>query len=115
MFGKSKPIEIKSIDELALMRQAGLVVAKTLEKIGSEIAVGMTTADLDALARESIADHGATSSFLGYHGFPAVICASVNDEVVHGIPGERVSHFSKGCISMLDGKRSIPAPLDFTI
>ena len=90
MFGKSKPIEIKSVDELALMRQAGLVVAKTLERIRSEIAVGMTTADLDALARESIADHGATSSFLGYHGFPAVICASVNDEVVHGIPGERV-------------------------
>ena len=55
MFGKSKPIEIKSVDELALMRQAGLVVAKTLEKMRSEIAVGMTTADLDALARESIA------------------------------------------------------------
>jgi methionyl aminopeptidase len=90
MFGKSKPMEIKSVDELALMREAGVVVAKTLEKIRSEIAVGMTTADLDALARESIAGHGATSSFLGYHGFPAVICASVNDEVVHGIPGERV-------------------------
>ena len=67
MFGKSKPMEIKSIDELALMREAGLVVAKTLEKIRSEIAAGMTTADLDALARESIAGHGATSSFLGYH------------------------------------------------
>ena len=90
MFGKTKPIEIKSVDELSLMREAGLVVARTLEKIREEISVGMTTADLDAIARESIASHGATSSFLGYHGFPAVICTSVNEEVVHGIPGARV-------------------------
>lgn len=90
MFRKSKPIEIKSVDELALMREAGLVVAKTLELLRAEITAGMTTADLDAIARESIAGHGARPSFLGYHGFPAVICTSVNEEVVHGIPGDRV-------------------------
>ena len=86
MFGKSESIEIKSVDELALMREAGLVVAQTLDRLRQELVPGMTTADLDAIARESIASHGATSSFLGYHGFPAVICTSVNSAVVHGIP-----------------------------
>ena len=90
MFGRTEPIEIKSIDELALMREAGLVVARTLELLRTQVTAGMTTADLDAIARESIASHGATPSFLGYHGFPAVICTSVNREVVHGIPGEAV-------------------------
>ncbi|MGA0208469.1 MAG: type I methionyl aminopeptidase [Candidatus Nanopelagicales bacterium] len=88
MFGRTEPIEIKSVDELALMREAGLVVARTLELLRRELTPGMTTADLDALARDSITGHGATSSFLGYHGFPAVICTSVNREVVHGIPGD---------------------------
>jgi methionyl aminopeptidase len=88
VFGKSEVIEIKSVDELALMREAGLVVARTLDKLRSEIAVGMTTADLDAIARDSIAGFGATPSFLGYHGFPATICTSINREVVHGIPGD---------------------------
>ncbi len=90
MFGKSEKIELKSIDELSLMREAGLVVARTLERLRAELVPGMTTADLDAIARESIASHGATSSFLGYHGFPAVICTSINREVVHGIPGDAV-------------------------
>lgn len=90
MFGKTEPIEIKSIDEIALMREAGLVVAQTLETLREQTAPGMTTADLDAIARESIKAHGATPSFLGYYGFPAVICTSVNEEVVHGIPGDRV-------------------------
>lgn len=90
MFGKSEPIEIKSIDEIALMRQAGLVVAETLETLRTEISPGMTTSDLDAIARRCIRERGAKPSFLGYYGFPAVICTSVNEEVVHGIPGERV-------------------------
>jgi methionyl aminopeptidase len=90
MFGKSEPIEIKSVDELALMRQAGLVVAETLQTLNEQLSTGMTTADLDAIARECIADRNATPSFLGYYGFPAVICTSVNEEVVHGIPGGRV-------------------------
>lgn len=90
MFRKSESIEIKSADELALMRLAGLVVAETLETLRSQVAPGMTTLDLDAIARECISERGATPSFLGYYGFPAVICTSVNEEVVHGIPGERV-------------------------
>lgn len=90
MFRKSEAIEIKSVDEIALMREAGLVVAQTLESLREQITPGMTTRDLDAIARESIASHGATPSFLGYYGFPAVICTSVNEEVVHGIPGDRV-------------------------
>lgn len=90
MFGRTEPIEIKSVDEIALMREAGLVVARTLQRLHDELAPGMTTADLDSIARESIREHGAEPSFLGYYGFPAVICTSVNEEVVHGIPGDRV-------------------------
>src|SRR3954447_15860579 len=68
------------------MRLAGLVVARTLDKLRAAVAPGMTTADLDDVARESLREEGAGSSFLGYHGFRAVICSSVNDEIVHGIP-----------------------------
>ncbi len=83
-------IQLKTDDQLAVMRRAGLVVARTLERLAATVAPGMTTAQLDAVARVSLADAGATSSFLGYHGFPGVLCVSVNDEVVHGIPGPRV-------------------------
>jgi methionyl aminopeptidase len=79
-------IELKSVDQIALMRAAGLVVARALEAMRAVVAPGVSTADLDAVAREVLRDAGATSSFLGYHGYPAVICASVNDRVVHGIP-----------------------------
>jgi methionyl aminopeptidase len=79
-------IELKSVDQIALMRAAGLVVARALEAMRAAVAPGVSTADLDAVAREVLRDAGATSSFLGYHGYPAVICASVNDRVVHGIP-----------------------------
>lgn len=72
------------------MRAAGRVVAEMHAAIRAVAAAGVTTGDLDAVAREVLLAHGATSNFLGYHGFPAVICASVNDEVVHGIPGPRV-------------------------
>lgn len=88
MFGES--IELKTPEQLATMRQAGLVVARTLEALRDAVAPGVTTGDLDALARERLAAEGATSNFLGYHGFPGVICASVNDQIVHGIPGDRV-------------------------
>ena len=71
------------------MRKAGLVVADTLKLIKQSAQVGMTTLDLNDLAIANLTKHGATSSFLGYHGFPAVICASVNEEVVHGIPNKR--------------------------
>ena len=94
MFRRKSSIEIKSPDQLAVMRQAGLVVAKALDAIRQAARPGVTTGELDAIARDILADHGATSSFLGYkaHGavpYPGVICASVNDEVVHGIPGAR--------------------------
>jgi methionyl aminopeptidase len=68
------------------MRAAGLVVARALAAMQTAVAPGVSTADLDAVARDVLRDAGATSSFLGYHGYPAVICASVNDRVVHGIP-----------------------------
>jgi len=82
-------IEIKDLDQLRSMRKAGLVVADTLKQIKAQAKIGMNTLDLNDLAISNLAKHGATSSFLGYHGFPAVICASVNEEVVHGIPNKR--------------------------
>jgi methionyl aminopeptidase len=85
---KSK-LEIKSPEQIDVMRRAGLVVAAALQRVSLEVADGVTTADLNRVAAEEIQKHGATPSFLGYHGFPAVICVSVNDEVVHGIPGDR--------------------------
>ena len=82
-------IELKNIDQLKSMRKAGLVVADTLKLIKDSAQVGMTTVELDEIAVANLKKHGATPSFLGYHGFPAVICASVNEEVVHGIPNKR--------------------------
>ena len=95
MFRRNSGIEIKSGDQLSVMRQAGLVVARTLDAITKAAVPGVTTGQLDEIARDILADHGATSSFLGYkaHGavpYPGVICASVNEEVVHGIPGARI-------------------------
>lgn len=74
------------------MRAAGLVVGRTLARLRGVVRPGVTTAELDALAEETIRDLGGTPSFLGYGEppFPATICTSVNDEVVHGIPGPRV-------------------------
>jgi methionyl aminopeptidase len=78
----------KSKDQVALMRRAGRVVAEIHEKCTEAARPGVTTAQLDAVAREVIDRRGARSNFLNYHGFPAVICASPNDIIVHGIPGE---------------------------
>lgn len=83
-------LEIKDPDQVRMMRRAGLVVGETLEVLRSAVRPGTSTAELDAIAEDSIRSRGATPSFKGYHGFPASICASVNDEVVHGIPGDRV-------------------------
>jgi methionyl aminopeptidase len=82
-------IELKNLEQLKSMRKAGLVVADTLKLIKQSAQIGMTTLDLNEMAVTNLAKHGAKSSFLGYHGFPAVICASVNEEVVHGIPNKR--------------------------
>jgi len=89
MFNRRDSIEIKTPAQLDLMRAAGLVVARTLQRVAEAVAAGVTTKQLDEIAHESIRSQGATPSFLGYHGFPAVICTSVNDEIVHGIPGDR--------------------------
>jgi methionyl aminopeptidase len=78
----------KSTDQVARMRRAGRVVAEMHELIRAAIRPGVTTARLDLIAREVLERRGAVSSFLGYHGFPAVICASPNDMVVHGIPND---------------------------
>src|SRR4051794_18510804 len=84
-------LEIKSPDQIAVMRRAGLLVGETLELLREAAKPGVTTGDLDALAEKHIRSQGGVPSFLdyGYPPFPATICASVNDEVVHGIPGPR--------------------------
>ncbi len=86
MRGLPERIQLKTPDQIALMRAAGLVVARALREMRAAVAPGVSTADLDAVARDVLRDAGAESSFLGYHGYPAVICASVNERVVHGIP-----------------------------
>ncbi|MFT4298315.1 MAG: type I methionyl aminopeptidase [Aeromicrobium sp.] len=88
MFGPK--IEYKTPEQIAVMRRAGAVVAEMLAAVREAVVPGVSTGDLDQVARRVLAEHGATSNFLGYHGFPATICTSVNEEVVHTIPGERV-------------------------
>jgi methionyl aminopeptidase len=83
-------ISIKSAREIALMRAAGEITAGALIVAGEAVRPGVTTGEIDAIARRYIEKQGASPSFLGYHGYPASICVSVNDEVVHGIPGDRV-------------------------
>lgn len=83
------PIPRRTAEELRQMRAAGRVVAEMHSAIRAAVRPGVRTADLDLIAREVLERRGATSNFLGYHGYPAVICASVNDELVHGIPGPR--------------------------
>ena len=79
-------IIFKSPEEIDRMRKAGRITALTVERLMEAVRPGMTTADLDALAEKSIVGEKATPSFKGYRGFPATICTSVNQEVVHGIP-----------------------------
>jgi methionyl aminopeptidase len=82
-------IEIKSLREIEIMRQSSKIVATVLKEIQNMVEPGMTTADLDAHAEKRIREMGATPSFKGYHGFPASICSSINNEVVHGIPSAK--------------------------
>jgi methionyl aminopeptidase len=100
-------IQFKTPEQIEGMRRAGLVVGQTLELLRSAVRAGISTRELDAIAEDSIRSSGATPSFQGYHGFPASICASVNDEVVHGIPGERVlaegDVISIDCGAIVDG------------
>ena len=104
---RERGIEIKTPAQIEKMRTAGLVVGETLRLLQSSVRAGMTTGELDAIAEDNIRSSGATPSFKGYHGFPGSICASVNDEVVHGIPGERVlvdgDVVSIDCGAIVDG------------
>ena len=95
-------------DELAKMRKAGRVVAEMHAKTREAIRPGITTMELDRIAREVIEKRGARSNFLNYHGFPAVICTSPNDMIVHGIPSEDVvlmegDIISIDCGAIIDG------------
>ncbi len=89
-FRKKERVQLKTPDQIECMRIAGKVVAETLETLRINVTPGITTGELDVIARECIFSSGATPSFLGYYGFPAVICTSINEEVVHGIPGDKV-------------------------
>jgi methionyl aminopeptidase len=82
-------IQLKTPEQIELMRGAGLVVAAALDAMRAAVEPGISTADLDAIAEKVIRDAGAIPSFKGYQGFPASICASVNEQVVHGIPSPR--------------------------
>lgn len=94
-------IESKTEAELAVMRQAGRIVAEILDELEKAVAPGVTTWDLDQLAERLIAQKGAKPAFKGYNGFPAVLCASVNEEVVHGIPS-RKKKLQEGDLMKLD-------------
>ena len=90
---KRRGVEIKSAREIKIMREASRIVATVLREVMAMVEPGQTTGDLDAFAEKRIREMGATPSFKGYHGFPASICASINNEVVHGIPSaKRVIH-----------------------
>src|SRR4030043_1899770 len=91
---------IKSPQEVAIMRQAGKIVAAVLQRLQEEIKPGIKTSHLDSVAASELKKYGAKASFKGYRGFPAYLCVSVNDEIVHGIPGER--RLSDGDIVSLD-------------
>jgi len=94
-------IMCRSADELKKMREAGRLVGEVLTELAGHVAPGITTADLDAIAEKRIAAAGAVPAFKGYHGYPATICASVNEEVIHGIPsGRRV--LNEGDIISID-------------
>ena len=86
---KRRGVEIKSAREVKIMRQASHIVATVLREVMVMVEPGQTTGDIDAYAEKRIREMGATPSFKGYHGFPASICASINNEVVHGIPSPK--------------------------
>ena len=106
MFGR-KTLEVKTPDQIRKMRLAGVVVGETLELVRGQACEGMSTGDLDKTAEEYIRSRGATPSFLGYHGFTGSLCVSVNEEVVHGVPGSRILRngdlVSIDCGAIVDG------------
>ena len=105
---RGRDIELKTPGELEAMRAAGALVARTLAAVVELAKPGVSTGELDALAEQTIRDGGAVPSFLGYHGFPASICASVNEQIVHGIPSAAAvlgdgDLVSVDCGAILDG------------
>ncbi len=108
MRSSSLNIQYKTPEQLVLMRAAGLVVHAALEKMRAAVAPGVSTADLDAIAEDTIRDAGAIPSFKGYQGFPASICSSVNEQIVHAIPSPAAvlaegDMISIDCGAILDG------------
>ncbi|MBM6620269.1 type I methionyl aminopeptidase [Micrococcaceae bacterium RIT802] len=99
-FGQPK-IEYKSNDQILKMREAGLVLAEALDAAVAAAQIGTTTAELDQVFEAVLDKHGAKSNFKGYYGFPATICASVNDRVVHGFPSDYV--LGDGDVLKIDG------------
>lgn len=83
-------VKPRTEEEIELLRENGEIVSKTLAEVGRHVAPGVTTKELDRVAETFIRDHGAVPNFLGYDGYPAAICASVNDVVVHGFPSDYV-------------------------
>ncbi|WP_062380595.1 type I methionyl aminopeptidase [Demequina pelophila] len=102
-----RSIELKTRAQMRVMASAGVIVERALAAAKAAGVAGATTAQMDAAAAAVIAEAGATSNFLGYHGFPATTCISVNEEVVHGIPGDRVlaegDVVSVDCGAIVDG------------
>lgn len=100
MFGRRK-VELKSDAQLELMSRAGVVTSRALDAAVAAAVPGATTADVDQAFRDVLAANHAESNFLGYYGYPATVCVSVNDQVVHGIPGDQV--LADGDIVSIDG------------
>ena len=94
-------VTIKSEREIELMREAGRILAKIHEELGKTLAPGMTTKEIDRMCEDMIRSHGCVPSFLNYQGFPASVCISINDEVVHGIP-DKHRYLEEGDIVSLD-------------
>ena len=94
-------VTIKSEREIELMREAGRILAKVHEELGKELKAGMSTKEIDRICEQLIRGYGCIPSFLNYEGFPASVCVSINDEVVHGIPNKH-RYIQEGDIVSLD-------------
>lgn len=99
--GKNSKIELKTPEQFRLMKEAGLILSAALDAAVAAAAVGVSTAELDQLFAAELAKAGAKSNFLGYYGYPATICTSVNEQIVHGIPNDR--KLEDGDLVSIDG------------